>query len=190
MGIDSDDDYLAQARFAAEVHGAEIEFRELSVYRVAQLGEKFDLVIFMGVLYHLRHPLLALDLLHEHAVKDHAGVSIAAARQRQTSRRSSRIIRSRRPRIFDEPGIPRCISWSSATRTTRPTGGFRTAPARRRCCAARASRSWSTPRKRSTLCEAEGRDAVVEAVMFWNEPNNLSHWNFEIDPEWQRFATW
>ena len=23
---------------------------------------------------------------------------------------------------------------------------------------------------------------MVEAVMFWNEPNNLSHWNFEIDP--------
>src|SRR4051812_20983841 len=29
---------------------------------------------------------------------------------------------------------------------------------------------------------------MVEAVMFWNEPNNLSHWDFEIDPGWQRFA--
>jgi beta-xylosidase len=28
----------------------------------------------------------------------------------------------------------------------------------------------------------------VEAVMIWNEPNNLSHWDFELDPEWQRFA--
>jgi tRNA (mo5U34)-methyltransferase len=37
---------------------------------VAALGEKFDVVIFMGVLYHLRHPLLALDLLHEHVVGD------------------------------------------------------------------------------------------------------------------------
>ena len=25
---------------------------------------------------------------------------------------------------------------------------------------------------------------MVEAVMFWNEPNNLSHWDFEMDPEW------
>ena len=25
---------------------------------------------------------------------------------------------------------------------------------------------------------------MVEAVMLWNEPNNLSHWDFEIDPEW------
>jgi tRNA (mo5U34)-methyltransferase len=34
------------------------------------LGETFDLVIFMGVLYHLRHPLLALDLIHEHVASD------------------------------------------------------------------------------------------------------------------------
>ena len=42
----------------------------MSVYEVADLREKFDLVLFMGVLYHLRHPLLALDLLHDHVVKD------------------------------------------------------------------------------------------------------------------------
>jgi beta-xylosidase len=29
---------------------------------------------------------------------------------------------------------------------------------------------------------------VVEAVMLWNEPNNLSHWDFELDPEWRSFA--
>jgi beta-xylosidase len=29
---------------------------------------------------------------------------------------------------------------------------------------------------------------VVEAVMIWNEPNNKSHWDFEIDPDWSRFA--
>jgi beta-xylosidase len=29
---------------------------------------------------------------------------------------------------------------------------------------------------------------VVEAVMLWNEPNNLSHWNFEIDPDWSLYA--
>jgi tRNA (mo5U34)-methyltransferase len=70
LGTDSDERYLAQARFAAQVNGLDIEFRKLSVYDVADLGEKFDLVIFMGVLYHLRHPLLALDLIHEHVAKD------------------------------------------------------------------------------------------------------------------------
>lgn len=70
LGIDSDEAYLAQARFAASLLGERIEFRKLSVYRIAELKEKFDLVLFMGVLYHLRHPLLALDLLHTHAVRD------------------------------------------------------------------------------------------------------------------------
>jgi beta-xylosidase len=28
----------------------------------------------------------------------------------------------------------------------------------------------------------------VEAVMLWNEPNNLSHWDFQIDPEWKVFS--
>lgn len=70
LGVDYDERYLAQARFAAETLGADIEFRQLSVYDVAQLGEKFDLVIFMGVFYHLRHPLLALDLIREHVARD------------------------------------------------------------------------------------------------------------------------
>jgi tRNA (mo5U34)-methyltransferase len=70
VGIDSDPRYLAQARLAAEVTGVEIEFREMTVYEVGRLGERFDVVLFMGVLYHLRHPLLALDLLHEHVVGD------------------------------------------------------------------------------------------------------------------------
>ena len=70
VGIDSDPDYLAQARFAAKTLGTSIEFRQLSIYDVGALGESFDLVIFMGVLYHLRHPLLALDLIYENVAKD------------------------------------------------------------------------------------------------------------------------
>lgn len=67
LGVDSDDRYLEQARLASETLGFEdIEYRNLSVYDVGALGEKFDIVIFMGVLYHLRHPLLALDLIREH----------------------------------------------------------------------------------------------------------------------------
>ncbi|HVW07003.1 MAG TPA: hypothetical protein VHC90_00365 [Bryobacteraceae bacterium] len=29
---------------------------------------------------------------------------------------------------------------------------------------------------------------MMEAAMFWNEPNNLSHWNFEIDPDWNIYG--
>jgi beta-xylosidase len=29
---------------------------------------------------------------------------------------------------------------------------------------------------------------MIEAIKFWNEPNNLSHWDFQMDPEWREFA--
>ena len=48
----------------------DIDFARVDVYDLAAIGEKFDLVIFMGVLYHLRHPLLALDLIREHVARD------------------------------------------------------------------------------------------------------------------------
>lgn len=71
LGIDSDDRYLDQARLATRALGFDdIEFAELDVYDVAALGERFDVVVFMGVLYHLRHPLLALDLIREHVAGD------------------------------------------------------------------------------------------------------------------------
>ena len=65
LAIDVEDLYLEQARWAAGVLGLQdrVEFRRMGVYEVAQLAERFDLVWFMGVFYHLRHPLLALDLL-------------------------------------------------------------------------------------------------------------------------------
>jgi tRNA (mo5U34)-methyltransferase len=70
IGVDLDPRYLAQARLAAELTGVDVELRELSVYDVAALGERFDVVLFMGVLYHLRHPLLALDLIRAHVAND------------------------------------------------------------------------------------------------------------------------
>ena len=71
VAIDSDERYLDQARLVAETLGhGDVEFAKLDVYDVAKLGERFDLVIFMGVLYHLRHSLLALDLIREHVAGD------------------------------------------------------------------------------------------------------------------------
>ena len=29
---------------------------------------------------------------------------------------------------------------------------------------------------------------MIEAAMIWNEPNNKSHWDLEIDPDWSRYA--
>ena len=107
VGIDADPRYLAQARLAADVLGVDVELRELSVYDVAELGERFDVVLFLGVLYHLRHPLLALDRLRAHVVGD---LLLC-----QSMLRGSPVLAAvpaDRPflddeRAFDEPGYPR-----------------------------------------------------------------------------------
>jgi tRNA (mo5U34)-methyltransferase len=61
LGIDVDERYLKQARFAAKTLDLEIEFEERSVYEADSIAGQFDYVLFMGVFYHLRYPLFALD---------------------------------------------------------------------------------------------------------------------------------
>jgi tRNA (mo5U34)-methyltransferase len=65
LGIDIDPHYLAQARWAAREFGLadRVTFRRMQVYDLARSAEQFDLVLFMGVFYHLRYPLLALDII-------------------------------------------------------------------------------------------------------------------------------
>ena len=65
LAVDHDPHYLVQAKWARAQLGLDerVQLRELGVYDLGELDERFDLVLFMGVLYHLRHPLLALDLV-------------------------------------------------------------------------------------------------------------------------------
>jgi tRNA (mo5U34)-methyltransferase len=67
LGVDVDEHYLRQARWAADRLdlGDRAAFSQMTVYDLARVEERFDLVLFMGVLYHLRHPLLALDVVAE-----------------------------------------------------------------------------------------------------------------------------
>jgi len=106
LGLDSREEYLAQARIAAQVKELDIEFRNLSVQEVGSLGERFDLVIFMGVLYHLRHPLLALDLIHEHVAGD---ILVFQSMQRgsETVEPVKRNYDFWTTELFDRPGFPK-----------------------------------------------------------------------------------
>lgn len=71
LGIDLDPHYLKQARWAAKVYGLEkqVDFRQMQVYDLWKTEEKFDLVWFMGVFYHLRYPMLALDAIADKVIK-------------------------------------------------------------------------------------------------------------------------
>jgi tRNA (mo5U34)-methyltransferase len=65
LGIDLDERYLRQARWAAEQYdlSEQTRFEKMQVYDLARRYERFDLVLFMGVLYHLRYPMLGLDIV-------------------------------------------------------------------------------------------------------------------------------
>ncbi len=65
LALDHDEHYLRQADWARSQFGLEdrIELRHLTVYDLARIPDEFDVVLFLGVLYHLRHPLLALDIV-------------------------------------------------------------------------------------------------------------------------------
>jgi tRNA (mo5U34)-methyltransferase len=112
LGIDEDERYLEQARFVADELGMrDCEFRRLNTYDVGALGERFDLVIFMGVLYHLRHPLLALDLIREHVAGD---MLIFQTMQRGSKQlvavpedHAFHTPDDREPPIFDDPAYPK-----------------------------------------------------------------------------------
>lgn len=106
LGIDHDERYLQQARFAAEVLDLNIAFQQMSVYEVPRLRERFDLVLFMGVFYHLRYPLLALDLLRQHVTKDWFIFQSMLRGSRSILDLEEDYPFSERA-IFDKPGFPR-----------------------------------------------------------------------------------
>jgi tRNA (mo5U34)-methyltransferase len=139
VAIDDEERYLAQARFAAETNALEIEFHRLSVYDLAQLNEKFDLVLFLGVFYHLRHPLLALDLIRTHATKD---LFVFQSMQRGT------------PKILKAEPDYDFWETSTAMQAIQPTGGYRILRACRRYCEAQDLRSFPILRKKFLSVDA------------------------------------
>ena len=53
--------HLQQAQLARELARDEIDFRQMDVYGVDERLGQFDITLFLGVLYHLKHPILALE---------------------------------------------------------------------------------------------------------------------------------
>lgn len=60
VGVDIDPVVLKQATFLSQRAGLELELHQRSAYDILEWGP-FDIVLCLGVLYHLRYPLLALD---------------------------------------------------------------------------------------------------------------------------------
>lgn len=65
LAIDLDEHYLRQGRWAAARldPAGRVRFERMHLYDLVGSTERFDVILFLGVLYHLRYPQLALDLL-------------------------------------------------------------------------------------------------------------------------------
>lgn len=69
--LDANPHYLEQARWAVGLFGltSRVEFLNLQVHELGRGKRQWDMVLFMGVLYHLRYPLLALDIMRRITVR-------------------------------------------------------------------------------------------------------------------------
>jgi tRNA (mo5U34)-methyltransferase len=65
LGVDGQRQHVRQGLFVRKVLGLEVEFRRLNVYELSprSVGQ-FDITLALGLLYHLKYPLLALENLY------------------------------------------------------------------------------------------------------------------------------
>ncbi len=61
LGVEAVDLFLKQAEFIRNVWQLDIEYRSMDAHRIQSLDEQFDLVMFAGILYHLKNPLQVLE---------------------------------------------------------------------------------------------------------------------------------
>ena len=102
--------------------GSSVEYLQASVYELPQvLDESFDVVLFLGVLYHLRHPLLALDAVRTATAGD-AYIETAVADQELPDRRSSSLVRFYRgadlggdPSNWFAPTVKALVEWCDSS---------------------------------------------------------------------------
>src|SRR5205814_10212421 len=66
LGVDGQRQHVRQALFVRKVLGLDLEFRRLSVYDLdpAVIGA-FDITLALGLIYHLKHLVLALERLFD-----------------------------------------------------------------------------------------------------------------------------
>ncbi|CAN5880947.1 hypothetical protein BH18ACI4_BH18ACI4_07870 [soil metagenome] len=66
LGVDGQRQHIRQALFVRRVLGLDLEFRRMNVYELDQrtLGQ-FDITLALGLIYHLKHLVLALENLYK-----------------------------------------------------------------------------------------------------------------------------
>lgn len=66
LGVDGQRQHVRQGLFVRKVLGLDVEFRRVNVYELnPRITEQFDITLALGLLYHLKHPILALENLYQ-----------------------------------------------------------------------------------------------------------------------------
>jgi tRNA (mo5U34)-methyltransferase len=66
LGVDGQRQHVRQGLFVRKVLGLDVEFRRLNVYELnPRTTGEFDVTLALGLLYHLKHPILALENLYQ-----------------------------------------------------------------------------------------------------------------------------
>jgi tRNA (mo5U34)-methyltransferase len=66
LGVDGQRQHVRQGLFVRKVLGLDVEFRRLNVYELSpRTVGQFDITLALGLLYHLKHPILALENLYQ-----------------------------------------------------------------------------------------------------------------------------
>jgi tRNA (mo5U34)-methyltransferase len=66
LGVDGQRQHVRQGLFVRKVLGLDVEFRRLNVYELSpRTVGQFDITLALGLIYHLKHPILALENLYQ-----------------------------------------------------------------------------------------------------------------------------
>lgn len=107
LGIDSDLHYLNQAKWIAKEFypDQKVTFEQMQIHDLARLTEGFDLVLFMGVFYHLRYPLLALDTVAARVKRMMIFQTLTMSGEQVVTPKDDYLISERE--VFDQAGWPK-----------------------------------------------------------------------------------
>ena len=110
LGVDGGEQARAidQAQVAAGYLRARVDFRRLSIYDLSKIGQTFDVVQCLGVLYHLRHPLLAMESLRSVCAPNGTLILQTITTRHNKELRSVEIPESLdlRSPVLDQPSFP------------------------------------------------------------------------------------
>jgi SAM-dependent methyltransferase len=163
-GIDLDPHFLKQAQWAARQFDLDgrITFRQAQIYDLAHWQESFDLVLFMGVFYHLRYPMLGLDIVAERTRNLLVFQSLTMPGEDAVTPPEDQDFDDRSGLL--EPAGQRWLSSRRIWRAIPPTGGFPIMRRSRPCCEARDLRLCRGRGMKSTSASRavpEGRGVIL-----------------------------